>query len=292
MNELKSSEPQQTDHPRQMVLEDAVRKDTAGFIGDPELADRVLSTISGKAERNRKAAYRMGVLCTDGLYFEKEPEEAFRCFRNALDMCPEADSCQADIHTALGYCYMKGFGTKADREKAIHHFQSAISLNEDPLALLLISDVFGDGSGPEFDSVRSIRTYQRMLRRWYRDNSAVSDWRIRLYIGIRLVRKELYETPLYQFGYRSDEEDRDTREVEANRLAGITIDLIDLSEEVKAVAAGSNYREVKDTYVQLKKDLGIAADAYRRLDQELEILEQEGSYYAEYLRTFLENRQI
>ena len=292
MNELQSSESQRTDRPQRMVLDDAIRKDTAGYISDPELAGRVLSTISGRAERNRKAAYRMGILCADGLYFEKDAEEAFRYFRSALDLCPEADAGQADIHTALGYCYMKGFGTKRDREKAISHFQSAVSLNEDLLALLLVSDVYGDGNGPEFDSVRSIRTFQRMLRRWYRDNSAVSDWRIRLYIGIRLVRKELYETPLYQFGYRSDEEDRDTREVEANRLAGITIDLIDLSEEVKAVAAGSNCREVEDTYVQLKKDLGIAADAYRRLDQELEILEQEGSYYAEYLRTFLENRQI
>jgi tetratricopeptide (TPR) repeat protein len=292
MNELLSSELQQTDHPRKMVLDDAIRKDTAAFISDPELADRVLSTISGRAERNWKAACRMGVLCTDGLYFEKEAEEAFRYFKSALDLCPEADERQADIQTALGYCYMKGFGTKADREKAIFHFQNAVSLNEDPLALLLISDLLGDGSGTEFDSVRSIRAFQRMLRGWCRRSSAVSDWRIRLYIEIRLVRKELYDMPLYPFGYHSSEEDRDAREMEAHRVAGIAIRLIDLSEELKVIAAGSNCPEVKDMYVQLKKDLGVAADAYHELDPDSEILRQEGSYDAEYLKAFLENRQF
>ena len=292
MDDLQNYKPKHKRSARRIRLSDAVELDKNGYIHDPKTFRAVLNRFNTESDISWEAAYRIGVLCLDGLYFEREPEEAFSYFQKAMELCPEIEGYQADIHTALGYCYLKGIGTEKNREKAIGHHRSAILMNEDAFATILLSDLYRNSPKDEHESLLATRLYHRMMRRWHRFGWTPADWRIMVYLNIRLVRNELYCEPLYHFGYRDNIEDSDIREEEANRFAGIIMDLIDLSEEIREIADVSDCKEIKEEYAELRKDLKNAVKTYLELDPEMEILKEEGTFYSEYVTVFLNRERL
>ncbi|MDO5439771.1 MAG: SEL1-like repeat protein [Erysipelotrichaceae bacterium] len=288
MDDQNSYEPRHGNRIRRTNLQDALFLNRNRFINDPEEQQNIFGEILKAAEEHWEAAYHTGILFADGLYTEKEPQKAYRAFLNALNLCPEIGEYQADIHTALGYCYMNGFGIGKNREKAISHFQTAVHLDEDPMALLLLSDLYREQGVTEFDAVKSVRLFQRMLRGWRKsERSSTPDWRISLYIESRIVRSELYEEPAYHPGYHKSEEDREVHEMEAYRFMGIATDLIDISEDLKEAAENAASPAYREEYKDLQKDLRNALGIYRELDPGMEILKEEGAYYLEYIRSFI-----
>ncbi|MBR2801436.1 MAG: SEL1-like repeat protein [Erysipelotrichaceae bacterium] len=215
----------------------ASENDRDGYIQDPEEQERIIALYQRYSDQSWYASYRLGILNEDGAYLPKDPEKAYRCYRQACALLEEEKGRslrreQMLLNAAVGRCYLQGRGTEKDLERAKRHLRKA---EEDPLALFLLSDLLQQDRPEEAEICRRKAIEKNYV--WY------YGWREELCLFLHIGRSCLYE------------------ETEEYREKGIRalLNAEGLLQDIAGKALDESYRE---EYRDLQKDLLNAEDLY------------------------------
>lgn len=122
------------------------------------------------AERgDPRAWYELGQLLARGRYFEVNAVDAARCWKRAAQMGDNTGK------SALGLCYIRGFGVKQDLEKGVEIVRQVADVHNDVTAMKNLAWIFRYGKGVPKD----------LQEAEYWDNRAKEQEKVMLHISSR-----------------------------------------------------------------------------------------------------------
>jgi TPR repeat protein len=143
----------------------AVRNDPAGrlyeqgmkfFIDGPDrnYSEAYKLFLQASNKGSASAQCRLGVMCRDGLYYEKNFGEALQWFKKS------AHQGYAEAQFLLGECYESGLGIDKNRSEAVSLFRKSADQGYAP-AQIKLGSCYSLGSGVGIDLNEAVRWYRK-----------------------------------------------------------------------------------------------------------------------------------
>lgn len=117
-----------------------------------------------------RAYYHLGQLFARGGVFDISPATAAKCWHRAAALCDSGG------RSALGLCYIRGFGVKQDVNKGVAMVTQVAELHEDITAMKNLAWIYRHGKGVVKNEAEAASWWQRALLRDEDLKEAETNW--------------------------------------------------------------------------------------------------------------------